>query len=157
MHLENHHRRHLAATPTQVGSLLDTLSSPGDRLWPRPWPPMRFNGPLAVGADGGHGPIRYRVVRYEPGVRVAFAIHRPFTGEHGLEVVAHADGAVLHHWLFGEAVGRDALGWRLAFRWLHDALIEDGFDRAERELTGTVRRPAQWSPAVRLLRARLSS
>jgi hypothetical protein len=47
------------------------------------------------------------------------------------------------------------LGWPLAVRWLHDALIEDLLDNAELAATGTVRRPARWSPWVRMLRAHL--
>ena len=35
---------------------------------------------------------------------------------------------------------------------LHDAVIEDLFDNAERETPGTVIRPATWSPRVRVLR-----
>ena len=35
---------------------------------------------------------------------------------------------------------------------LHDAVVEDLFDNAERETTGTVVRPATWSPRVRVLR-----
>ena len=35
---------------------------------------------------------------------------------------------------------------------LHDAVIEDLFDNAERETTGTVVRPATWSSRVRVLR-----
>ena len=35
---------------------------------------------------------------------------------------------------------------------LHDVVVEDLFDNAERETTGTVVRPATWSPRVRVLR-----
>ena len=35
---------------------------------------------------------------------------------------------------------------------LHDVVVEDLFDNAERETTGTVIRPATWSPRVRVLR-----
>ncbi|MFB6520879.1 hypothetical protein [Streptomyces sp. NPDC056401] len=85
-----------------------------DRLWPHgSWPAMRLDPCLSVGAKGGHGPIRYTVSAYEPGVRVS---------------------------------------WPLVFRWLHDALAEDALDRAEPACSGTVARPARWSPYVRLLR-----
>ncbi|MEM1418366.1 MAG: SRPBCC family protein, partial [Myxococcota bacterium] len=45
-----------------------------------------------------------------------------------------------------------SLYWSLVVRPLHDALIEDAFDNAERALTGDVARPARWSLRVRLLR-----
>ena len=35
---------------------------------------------------------------------------------------------------------------------LHDVVVEDLFDNAEREATGTVVRPAAWSSRVRVLR-----
>ena len=35
---------------------------------------------------------------------------------------------------------------------LHDAVVEDLFDNAEREVTGSVIRPTSWSPRVRVLR-----
>jgi hypothetical protein len=44
------------------------------------------------------------------------------------------------------------VAWPVAIRWLHDAVLEDLLDRAELAVTGTVARPAVWSPWVRLLR-----
>ena len=35
---------------------------------------------------------------------------------------------------------------------LHDVVVEDLFDNAEREVTGSVIRPTSWSPRVRVLR-----
>jgi hypothetical protein len=45
--------------------------------------------------------------------------------------------------------------WPIAVRWMHDALIEDAFDNAEREVTGSVTKPARWSRWVRFLRRHL--
>ncbi|MEV0028315.1 SRPBCC family protein [Nocardia sp. NPDC050793] len=152
----NIHVRHLAASAAEAGSLLDSLASEDDRLWPAPaWPPMRFDRPLGVGADGGHGPVRYRVEHYEPGrwVRFRFTGPRGFDGFHELTVRPTPDGGVdMIHLLAMHARGPARLTWPLAYRWMHDACLEDGFDRAEHALTGSVRRPARWSPAVRLLR-----
>ena len=54
----NVHERELPASAGDVGRLLDQVGSVDDPLWPAPtWPPVRFDRPLAVGADGGHGPI----------------------------------------------------------------------------------------------------
>ena len=37
--IRNVHERTLAATPEEVGALIDSLASPGDRLWPAArWP-----------------------------------------------------------------------------------------------------------------------
>ncbi|WP_307853127.1 hypothetical protein [Kitasatospora sp. RG8] len=110
------------------------------------------------GAAGGHGPVRYTVAAYVPGrwVRFAFTGPRGFDGFH--ECTVHrADGGrtVLRHTLAMHARGRALLSWPLLFRPLHDALIEDAMDRAERACTGAVARPARWSPLVRLLRRAL--
>lgn len=73
----------IAASTNEVGELIDSLSSKGDRLWPRgEWPSMRLNGPLGVGSSGGQGPVRYEVIAHEPGKSVAFRFTSP-TGFHG--------------------------------------------------------------------------
>jgi hypothetical protein len=156
----NIHERELPADSGTVGRLIDALAGPDDRLWPRDrWPAMRFDRPLGVGAAGGHGPIRYTVAAYVPGtwVRFAFTGPRGFDGFH--EYTVHQTGpgaAVLRHTLAMRLRGPARLSWPLAYRPMHDALIEDSLDRAERDVTGTVLQPARWSPYVRLLRRPLS-
>ncbi len=116
---------------------------------------MRLDGPLAVGASGGHGPVRYTVEEYVPGrlVRFRFQAPRGFDGFHEFTVRPRpGGGSVLVHLLAMRARGPAPLSWPLVFRPLHDALLEDALDRAERELTGTVRAPARWSVYTRLLR-----
>ncbi|MDT0329982.1 SRPBCC family protein [Nocardiopsis lambiniae] len=156
MRVHNVHRRRLTASPAEVGALLDGLASDTDGLWPTDhWPAMRLDRPLGVGAAGGHGPVRYTVVEYTPGERVRFRFSAPrgFDGFHELTVVPEPDGgAVLGHLLRMRARGPALLTWPLLFRPFHDALLEDGLDRAERTLTGTVRTPARWGWYVRLLR-----
>ena len=67
MHLRNVHEREFPLSLAAVGALIDSLASRDDRLWPNgKWPPMRFDRPLAIGAVGGHGPVRYSVVEYRP-------------------------------------------------------------------------------------------
>jgi hypothetical protein len=50
------------------------------------------------------------------------------------------------------ALGIARLTWPLAIRWMHDALIEDSLDHAERTVTARIH-DARWSIFVRLLRA----
>lgn len=151
----NVHERHLHAPPAHVGRLLDTLAGPHDRLWPvASWPPLRLDRPLAVGATGGHGPIRYTVDTYLPGTAACFRF-APSLGDGGhclLVLPGDGGGTVLRHELKAELCGRMRLAWPVAVRWLHDALIEDLLDRAEAAVDGAVARPARWSPWVRLLR-----
>ncbi len=157
MRVRNLHLRRLPVPPDRAGALIDGLASPADALWPADrWPAMRLDRPLAVGASGGHGPVRYTVAAYTPGrgVRFRFRAPRGFDGFHEFTAgPAHGGGAVLRHRLVIRAHGPALLTWPLVFRPLHDALLEDCLDRAEHALTGTVRAPARWSPYVRLLRA----
>ncbi|MEV7907606.1 hypothetical protein AB0P04_38905, partial [Streptomyces anulatus] len=55
--------------------------------------------------------------------------------------------------IVGTVEGRMAVLWPLVIRWMHEALVHDLFDNAERAATGRMsRRPARWSLWVRLLR-----
>jgi hypothetical protein len=156
----NLHTRRLNASRAEVGALIDSLAGDQDRLWARhSWPELRFDRHLGVGAVGGHGPIRYTVVAYEPGrwVRFRFTSPRGFDGFH--EFTAHPrdpGGTDLRHLMVMRLRFPAWLTYPLLWRPLHDALLEDTLDRAERSLTGTIESPATWSPYVRLLRAILT-
>lgn len=155
MRVINVHQRLLHASPERVGALLDSLSSPEDALWPRQaWPRLRLDGPLAVGAEGGHGPIRYRVEAYEPGrlVRFRFTGALGFDGWHALEVLeATAFHCILEHRIEMQVRGLAWWRWQLLYRPLHDALIEDALTTAQAALGQAPRRVA-WAPAVHWLR-----
>jgi hypothetical protein len=151
----NIHARDLHASRDAVGALLDSLASDQDLLWPGDrWPAMRFDRPLQVGAVGGHGPIRYRVEKYEPGRAILFrltgrGVHRT----HGFEIKDSTPGMVrLEHRLCMRVSGVARLSWPLMFRWLHDALVEDALDRAEAAVTSRPLHERHWSLWVRFLR-----
>jgi hypothetical protein len=154
--MRNVHERIIDAPATTVGPLIDAIGREGDRLWPSPaWVPMRLDRPVQVGADGGHGPIRYWVSEHEPGRRIRFTFHSEggIEGYHELSVEPIVDQrCVMRHVV--EAVPRGAMRILVpvAVRWAHDAVIEDLLDNAERAATGTVRQPARWSLWVRILR-----
>lgn len=151
--IRNVHERTIEAPAQAVGALLDRLSSSHDPIWPAPvWPPMRFDRPLGVGADGGHGFVRYRVSAYEPGRRVRFDFNPPMSGHH--EFVIEPLGqrrCRLRHTLELKRRGPMVLGWALAVRWMHDTVVEEVFDNVERATTGTATSPVRRSPWVRLL------
>lgn len=155
MKVVNLHERKLQASVVKVGELLDTLSSPHDQLWPRrQWPAMRLDRPLGIGADGGHGPIRYVVEDYAPGLRVAFRFTRPagFDGFHRLDLVPTEDGGCrLCHRIEMQTQGRAVVSWSLVYRHLHDALIEDALAQAQSVLGEPVE-VRRWSWWVRMLR-----
>lgn len=158
MHTVN--ERLIAAPASAIGALLDRLATVDDGLWPvATWPAVRLDRPLGVGADGGHGPVRYAVEAYEPGRRVRFAFTSRFKidGYHELTVEPVTDDQCrLRDVLTGRAQGSMHLAWPLVWRSLHDALMEDLLDRAEAATTGHVRRPARWTPWVRVLRRLLT-
>lgn len=154
MQVHNVHERFVPAAPEAVGALLDTLGGVDDAVWPREhWWPMELDRPLGEGAVGGHSDIRYDVQTYEPGRRVVFRFDPAcgLEGTHTFDVQPRPGGALLRHDLTARALGGTRLLWPLAIRSVHDAVVEDAFDRVhERFLPG--RQPTSWSPYVRLLR-----
>ncbi len=159
MKVRNIHEREMAVDADRVGRLIDTLASGRDELWPWDcWPRMRFDRPLGVGAAGGHGPVRYRVDRYEPGRSIRFRFQQPagFNGFHGYEVIERSPcNTLLRHTLEIKPTGPALFSWPLVFRPLHDALMEDSLTRAETAV-GLAPHRVRWSPWVRLLRRFLS-
>jgi uncharacterized protein DUF3995/polyketide cyclase/dehydrase/lipid transport protein len=155
MRIESIHTRELPAPVEELGRILDTLAGPDDRIWPiERWPndPIGFDRPLGVGAMGGHGPIRYTVVAYEPGRRIAFEFEAGsgLRGHHRFEVEpVGSDGARMRHVLDVEADGIYRL-LRPVFLAIHDALVEDLLDKAELAATGRLARAAQWPRWLRL-------
>jgi hypothetical protein len=158
MHVRSVHERLLRAAPERVGELLAGLATLDDRFWPAAaWFPFELRGPLARGTRAGHGPIRYRVDEYAPGKRLVFrfeprALSRGFDGTHAFQIVPMPEGAVLRHVVDARLSLVASLRWVLFMRVLHDALLEDALDNAERLLTGSVEAPAVWSGRVRILR-----
>ena len=152
--VHNVHERALPVPAAQVGRLLDRMGAADDPLWPAPaWVPVRFDRPLAVGADGGHGPIRYHVTGYEPGRRIELTFHprTGLAGAHILEIEERGPYAcVLRHRLSARPVGRMRLLWPALVRVCHDTVIEHLLDNAERAVTGTVAHPVRYPWRARL-------
>jgi len=155
MKVLNVHERELHATAEQVGALIDSLASGEDALWPkRSWPPMNLDGPLRVGARGGHGPIRYFIEEYVPGESIKFRFTGPkgFDGFHGFDRAGTAaNRAVLRHTLKMTTHGRAIFSWAVIYRPMHDALVEDSLACAEASL-GQAPRIQPWSLWGRSLR-----
>lgn len=149
-----HARRFALDCLPRLRGLLDGLSQRNDPLWPHEvWPAMRFDRPLSVGADGGHGPVRYAVAQYTPGHQIVFRFKAPsgFDGTHRFEVLQHAEDVELRHTLRMEVTGPAVLSWPLAFRPMHDALLEDCMAKAQIAM-GDPPQVVPWPLPVRLLR-----
>ncbi|SOD94800.1 DUF2867 domain-containing protein [Blastococcus haudaquaticus] len=154
MKVHNVHERFVPATPEAVGALLATLGSADDAVWPRDdWWPMELDRRLGEGAVGGHSDIRYTVETYEPGRRVVFRFDPScgLAGTHTFDVQPRPGGALMRHHLTARALGRTRLLWPLVIRPVHDAVVEDAFDRVHERFEPGRQRTA-WSPYVRLLR-----
>lgn len=154
----NVHRRAVAASAAEVGRLIDTLAAPGDRLWPHErWPAMRFDRPgITPGGRGGHGPIRYRVLSHEPGRSVTFEFTgrpRGLLGHHQFVVQGTGPASsVLWHLTDLEPRFPMTVTWRLFWRPLHDALIEDALTKAQAVGHELGEATPAWSSYVVLLR-----
>jgi hypothetical protein len=155
MKVINIHSRELETSIKEAGRLIDNLASANDLLWPHDrWIKMKLNRPLSVGASGGHGPIGYFVIAYQPGQLVEFRFTNPtgFKGTHRFELDKINDDRVkLIHTIDMVVEGKDLVAWSLAVRPLHDALMEDALDRAE-IFSGGNPKPRSWSMWVRFLR-----
>lgn len=150
--------RNFFASADSVGRVLDTLSSQDDKLWPcENWPPMVLDAAMGPGASGGHAFVRYKVEEYKPGGRVVFrfdgtGLTAGFDGRHYFEVVSRNRHVILRHTIDADGDFKTWLKWKLLIEPLHDALLEDALDKAERNLHGRVSKPARWSLRVKMLR-----
>ncbi|MER6050646.1 DUF2867 domain-containing protein, partial [Streptomyces sp. NPDC001793] len=151
------HTRTVQAPAEAVGALVDRLGGEPDPLFPTPvWPPMRFDRPLAVGADGGHGTVRYHVAAHEPGRRIRFAFAPGPSGDSPghHEVTVHPlgpDRCRVDHVLESRLPLGRRIAWHLGIGAVHGTVVEELFDNLERAATGSLRTPARRSPRVRLL------
>lgn len=154
--VKNVHTRELAGSLSGAGALIDCLASKDDILWPvKGWPPMKLDRPLGVGATGGHGPIGYVVEEYLQGTYIRFSFTRPpgFIGTHSFDIEEAGPQRVrIRHVIDMKVKGSGWFAWYFFALWLHDALIEDAFDRAREYLEGRPVPQRQWSPGVRFLR-----
>jgi len=161
MKIHNVHEREYSASVDDVAKLMASLGSREDRLWARDnWPPMILDAPLGAGAKGGHGPIRYHVSEYAPGRQVTFqfddeGLVREMNGHHRFEIEKRKDGTILRHVIDATCNLKMWLMWHLMVGPMHDAVLEEILDQAERTLGGEPEKQARWSLWVKLLRWRV--
>lgn len=154
--MKNTHERTLNAPIDTLAPLIDQLASRQDRFWPSSrWSTMKFDRPLAVGAIGGHGSVGYTVERYQPGREIQFRFTNPkgLNGIHRLTLEELPNGNTrVKHVIEASLEGPMVLGWHLFIRCLHDALVEDGMDRAEAWVAQREWQPRELSSHVKSLR-----
>jgi hypothetical protein len=151
----NTHYRTLNVSRSKVAAMVATIASENDQIWPlEQWPAMRFKEGMKPGSKGGHGPIRYTIEVYDPKALVQFRFRRPhgFDGIHKLELNEMQDEQTeIVHTIAMNTSGRGTLLWIFAIRPLHDALIEDAFDKLENQLHNESK-SSPWSLWVKFLR-----
>lgn len=155
MNIVNRHSRIIARPKDALVELFSKLATPDDPIWPKEkWPAIRFKEGLKIGANGGHGPIRYQVIAHDPSGMVTFQFQQPkgFEGVHQFEILEISpDRTELRHTISMQTTLKGTFLWYVAIRWLHDALLEDALDKVENNLLGTNRR-TEWSLWVKILR-----
>jgi hypothetical protein len=118
---------------------------------------MLLDSALGVGAAGGHSTVKYRVSEYVPGRRAAFQFDKSglldgVVGLHYFEVVPRRGHVIIRHVLEGDC----GLGMWLKFTFLvaplHNAVIEDAFDKVESRFSGAAVKRSHWGAWVRFLR-----
>ncbi len=138
MKVINIHKRQINQPKAEVAKLLETLATDNDMiLATEKWPPMKLEKGLQVGSKGGHGPIKYFVTDYQPNNSITFQFDlQGFDGFHKFYFSeTEPNRTELTHTIDLTTSGAATLEWALAIRWLHDAYIEDAFDKVENHFT----------------------
>jgi hypothetical protein len=156
MKVLNIHTRLINQPQGKIGEILQTLASKNDlMLATDKWPAMKLDNGLQIGSNGGHGPIGYLVETYVPGKSIQFRFTKPhgFDGIHKFEIQAVADDkTTIKHTIDMNTSFSGAIKWMFAIRWLHDAYIEDAFDKVENHFTGQ-KKVSDWNGWVKFLRS----
>ncbi|NKI32957.1 hypothetical protein [Croceivirga thetidis] len=159
MKVLNVHSRIINQPKSKVVELVETLSTEHDAIWPKEkWPKMKFRGGIQEGAKGGHGPIRYSVEKYDPSTIIQFRFSKPedFHGIHKFEIWDKSkEKTKIAHTIDMTTSGKGTLLWVFGIRSLHNALIEDAFDKMENHFSSE-KKSTPWNLWVRILRSVLA-
>jgi hypothetical protein len=135
MRVINSHKRTINQPIRMVYPLFKTLASPNDLVWPyEKWPAIKFKNGLHVGSEGGHGRIRYTIIKFIEGKSIKFQFSKPegFIGTHELKIEKiNSEITLISHEIRMETSLKATLLWVFIIRWLHNALIKDAFIKVE--------------------------
>lgn len=159
MKVLNVHKRIINKPKKEVSEILKTLATENDKIWPKEkWPPMKFKTGIKIGAKGGHGPIRYSVEKYNPNEIIQFRFSKPngFNGIHKFEINELSNEKTeIKHTIDMNTVGKGTLIWIFGIHSLHNALIEDGFDKIENYFLED-QKSTEWNFWVKFLRKQMA-
>lgn len=155
MKVINIHQRQINQPKSVIAALLPTLATENDRMLATDkWPAMKLDRGLQVGSTGGHGPMGYSITAYKPNDFLEFRFTRPkgIDGCHRFEIIDIGNNKTeIKHTIDVRVSGSAVWKWALAIRWLHDAYIEDAFDKIENQFAAEKKTPS-WSVWVKMLR-----
>ena len=154
MKIINIHKREIQQPKSELAKLFNTLATDNDMmLATHKWSPMKLDKGLQVGSKGGHGPIKYFVTEYQPEKSITFQFDLTgFNGFHRFDITElESNKTELSHIIDMTTTGSATFKWTLAIRWLHDAYIEDAFDKVENHFTKD-KKNTKWNLWVRTLR-----
>jgi hypothetical protein len=155
MRVINSHNRIINQPKARLSLLFETLAASEDQIWPQEnWPAIRFKDDLKIGSKGGHGRIRYTIIEYRREDFIKFEFTKPegFVGTHELSINSISeDSSEITHVILMNTTFKASLLWVFVIRWLHDALIEDAFDKVENHFS-EVKRTTAYNFWVKLLR-----
>ena len=154
MKIFNIHTRKIDKPINEVVKLFNTLATDTDMMVATDkWPRIKLDNGLQVGSKGGHGPIKYFVTEYQPQKLIQFQFDMVgFNGFHKFELLELENNRTkLLHIVDMTTNGWATLKWSLAIRWLHDAFIEDAFDKVENHFTKE-KKITTWNWWVKTLR-----
>lgn len=154
MKVINIHCREISQPKSELAKIFETLATENDlMLATDKWSPMKLDKGLQVGSKGGHGPIKYFVIDYQKDASITFQFDLPgFNGFHKFELSElEPNKTQLKHTIDMRTTGAATLKWVLAVRWLHDAYIEDAFDKVENHFLKD-KKSSEWSLWVKALR-----
>ena len=89
MKIINIHKREINQPKEEIVQLFKTLASENDlMLATNKWSPMQLDKGLQIGSKGGHGPIKYHVVDYNPEAFIVFEFDlKGFNGTHQFNIL----------------------------------------------------------------------
>lgn len=154
MKVINIHNREINQPKEELVKLFKTLGTENDlMLATDKWPPLKLDNGLQVGSKGGHGPIRYFVTDYQPDNSITFQFSLTgFNGFHKYTIIEiEPNKSQMRHTIDMSTSGWATVKWTLAIRWLHDAYIEDAFDKVENYFF-LDKKKSEWSIWVKFLR-----
>ena len=158
MKVLNIHKRIINQPKTNITKLLETLATENDKIWPNEkWPAMRFKEGVKIGSKGGHGPIRYSIEKYSNDL-IQFRFSKPygFNGIHKFEISALSEEETeIKHTIEMHTVGKATFLWLFVIRSLHNALIEDAFDKLENNFLEK-QKSTKWNFWVKFLRKQMA-